>query len=159
MTGTIDHVVVVVAARRLALALGDADDAERDVLDAHALADRIGAGAEQLLGDGLAEHGDLGAGVDVLGGDAAAQRGSASCGSRRTPGVVPVIGVAQFWSADDLAGGVQARRHEAHAAGPRSRMAFMSSQVSVGCEPAPTLAPPGGLRARRARSAGWCPSR
>ena len=43
-----------------------ADDAERLVVDADGRADRIGAGAEQLIARHRAEHGDLGRARHVL---------------------------------------------------------------------------------------------
>ena len=108
------HVVVVAAAGRLPLALGDAGHLEGDVLDAHDLAGRIGVGPEQSFGDGLPEHHDLGARVGLLGRQPRpeAHRPVADLEELRRRPVDDGQPVAVL--ADDLPGGVDPRRDELH---------------------------------------------
>ncbi len=60
----------------------------------------------------------------------------------KNSGVVPVISVAQFWSSVTTWPVVCRRGATQRTPGTSARIAFRSSQVSVGSEPAPTLTPP-----------------
>ena len=143
-------VVVVVAARRLSLRGRDAHHLERDVRDADGLADRIGAGAEQVgrRRSGPARRpsrpsrrrsGDSSApmprrpvaDLEELGRRAGDDR-STSCGPRRRP-------ARSSWT----------RGATKRTSATSARIARRSSQVSVGSEPAPALRAARRLRARR----------
>ena len=92
----VDDVVVVVAARRLALAAAHAHHLERDVGDAHGLADRIGAGAEQV---GRRRSGPARRSwrrASTSSGDSTAPRRAGQLRISKNSGVVPVTFVDQL---------------------------------------------------------------
>ena len=143
------RVVVVLPHRRLALRRQHADDLERDVLDAHQLADRVGVGAEQLVDDGLAEDarpwrpprrpsrsaarpraiGQLR--IAKYSGDGAVDAGASSSGPRTM----------------SCALGAELRRGVASPPAPRVWMAAGRPRSASACEPKPPRAPPAVVRA------------
>ena len=154
-----EHAVVeVLPGGRLALARQHADDGERDAADAHRAADRIGAGAEQVVDHGLAQHRHLGRRSPRRRRSAGCPGGPTTGGCRSSRAWCPCTWVFQFCSSLTTWALLRSGRGVAHA----GDLALDGAQVVPGQRGAPTRAAAHAARAgrrRAARSAGSCPAR